>query len=359
MATLSIRVSTTNDDGGKQGSRAWSTSSIWLGYDSYWGQNIGMFRFNNVTIPQGATITSAKITIKAAGENNNPFALRVYGIDEDDTANFSSDPTGRTKTTAYVDWSPSGFLDETTYDTPNIATVVKEIVDRAGWASGNDIGFFITNTSTTNREVNIYDYSDNASYSALLTVEYVDGGSPSPSLSPSLSPSRSSSVSASLSASLSASSTPSPSPSPGDEYGFKISKPGYDVRTETDLENLVFTSGKGALGWRSTQTVTATTDANGKIETTHAHNLGYVPMAFVYVINRASQQIACPNKWETEYSETEVMEENFYFYVDDTYVYLKAYAHHYEPTQGGSDTNLANQQYSFKVVIYFNELNDE
>jgi hypothetical protein len=38
-------------------------------------------------------------------------------------------------------------------------------------------------------------------------------------------------------------------------YGLKITKPGYDVKTETDIKNMIFTSARGVLGHRNCKTI--------------------------------------------------------------------------------------------------------
>lgn len=358
MSTFTKRIANSNDDGYKRGSLSWSVGSVVFGDDSYWGDNIVGLRFNSVTVPSGAIINSAKITIRPTGESNYQYYQKIYGIDEDDTADFSSDPTGRAKTTASVDWDPNGFFDETDIDTSNIGSIVQEIIDRAGWSSGNDMGFLILDDGGSSHTVDVYDYSSSPSFCALLTIEYTTG-SPSPSPTPSSSPSRSPSLSISLSPSLSPSTSLSSSPSSGDFFGIKISKPGFDVKTETNPENLIFTSAKGVLGWRSTQTISGQTGADGIMTAEYTHSLGYIPMIFCFVTTYGGKLIMAPNSWETTWDGDEQLLERFYFYVDATKIYVKAVAYHYQPVMGGSTTNLAGQTYNFQAVIYFNELNDE
>lgn len=323
--------------------------------DSYWTREAG-FRFTNVTVPKNATITYVKITFVAdanlAGQTPN---LKIQGIDEDNTAVFSSGdkPRLRTKTTAQVDWDYTGSdTSGSSFYTPDLKTIISEITTRAGWASGNAMGFYIKDDGGSNSEyLSIKEYEDGSANAAILTIEYTTG---SISLSPSLSLSPSPSLSSSLSPSLSV------SPSPEQIIrGIKIVKSGFDVKTETDPENMIFTSELGALGFRKVVNVTDQTDANGKIEAEYSHNLGYIPLVAVSVTNYDGDKIIVPGKWESDWVGGEVLEENFYFYVDNSKIYVKVYVHHYEPIQGGSDTDLSGQSYTFEIIIYFNELNDE
>lgn len=101
-------------------------------------RSMAYFRWTSVDIPAGSTVSIAYVEPYAKKEGSPK--TRFYGIDEDDTATFSSDPDGRPLTTAYVDWNP---VFGTTYDwrqSPNVATIIQEIINRAGWSSGNALG---------------------------------------------------------------------------------------------------------------------------------------------------------------------------------------------------------------------------
>lgn len=98
-------------------------------------------RWTGITIPQGATISSAYFQVDAFTLDGTALT-KIYGIDEDNTATFDSDPTGRPLTTACVDWDPTpgSWTQGYWYDSPDISAIIQEIVDRAGWVSGNALG---------------------------------------------------------------------------------------------------------------------------------------------------------------------------------------------------------------------------
>lgn len=105
------------------------------------------FRFTNVTVPQGATIQSALIDFYyAEAKSGTTASVIFYGQDVDDATTFNvttDHPEGKTPaTTATVahnytlsNFSTLGFGNETV----DIASIIQEIVNRAGWVSGNDI----------------------------------------------------------------------------------------------------------------------------------------------------------------------------------------------------------------------------
>ncbi len=103
------------------------------------------FIFRNVTIPSGAIISSANITFTAHKTNSgNNANMRFYG--EDNTSNptaFNScgscyGITSRPVTANYLDWNGLPvFIENSTYQSPDIKNIVQEIVtDRAGLSNG-------------------------------------------------------------------------------------------------------------------------------------------------------------------------------------------------------------------------------
>ncbi len=114
---------------------------MYIGQDSASIVNDGWARFTNVQIPNGATIDVAYLSFIAHGtaQDGSGTKTNLYFCDEDDPAA----PTNQTqhaadpRTTAFAAWDDYDFPDVTNwYDSPSVATVIKEIVDRAGWNSG-------------------------------------------------------------------------------------------------------------------------------------------------------------------------------------------------------------------------------
>ena len=105
-------------------------------------------RFTNITIPQGTTIDSAYLTLTASNPMSGAAVkARISADDTDDAATFSTvgdfDTRYAARTTARVDWDNiAAWTNELEYDSPEIKTVIQEIVDRGGWTSGNDIAIF-------------------------------------------------------------------------------------------------------------------------------------------------------------------------------------------------------------------------
>ena len=100
------------------------------------------FRFQNVAIDQGATVSSA-ILKPYVNSLSGTGDFLIAAIDTDDapqpTAGFQ---VGKTSyTTAQVTYSSIAVA--APHTSPDIKTVIQEIVDRSGWSTGNDITIVI------------------------------------------------------------------------------------------------------------------------------------------------------------------------------------------------------------------------
>jgi hypothetical protein len=115
------------------------------GYSADYGQG---FRFTNITIPQGSTVTSAHLSIVCTNNNWIGTDVRLTAIDEDNTPTFSGGnlPGSRPITSAHiaaqtpnvsrsagerVDYPTTGVLQQT------LGAAINVVVNRAGWSSGN------------------------------------------------------------------------------------------------------------------------------------------------------------------------------------------------------------------------------
>ena len=152
-----------------------------------WGANINMyshtveasrvnggFVFTNVLAQQGLKISSAYITVYIPETGSYDDAnVDILGNDVDDANNFDveADVTSRTRTTASVPWVQDS-LGVGWKQSPDISAVVQEIVNRGGWASGNDLCILVDGKSDINKEFKSFSYDAGASLAARLSIEY-------------------------------------------------------------------------------------------------------------------------------------------------------------------------------------------
>ena len=146
------------------------------------------YRFDNVAIPPKATIRSAYLNLffDERTDGSDDLDATVYGQDEDDPAaidSYSSGSqtwTGRTHTNASVAWqldatyggSPAVVNQWIT--SPDIKSIIQEIVDRSGWASNNAIMLFVEDDGPTpvGNDSTFEQYDLSAGTEAYIEVTY-------------------------------------------------------------------------------------------------------------------------------------------------------------------------------------------
>lgn len=132
--------------------------------------------FQNVTIPNAATIDAATGKIQTSSTGADDANVDILGEDVDNSDDFAvtADVTSRVRTTASVTWASDGLgVGEIT--TPSIISVIQEIVDRAGWASGNALMIFYDGRTDLNRSLFFRSYDFDTSLAPKLDVDFTSG----------------------------------------------------------------------------------------------------------------------------------------------------------------------------------------
>lgn len=169
VATENAQIATGVDDVENSG-----TGGSQLDFEP--GNNIGL-RFRNLDIPQGATILDAYITITARRDDTGASTdINIYGEAEDNPSSYGN-VNSRTKTAATVLWEPSDWTQNITYDTPDISTIVQEIVNRGGWNEGNAMAFIMETTGPNRRGRT---YNDSPTRAPRLSITYQSAAGYSP-----------------------------------------------------------------------------------------------------------------------------------------------------------------------------------
>jgi uncharacterized repeat protein (TIGR01451 family) len=138
-------------------------------------QKIGL-RFNTINIPQGAVIQEATLSFRAVSAdspntNNGTTTLTIKGQAADNAPTFASSVnniSNRALTTTATLWSPSAWSPNTTYTSPDIKSIVQEIVNRPGWADGNSMAFVISGSGS--RSASSFD--GGAALAPVLNITY-------------------------------------------------------------------------------------------------------------------------------------------------------------------------------------------
>lgn len=151
-------------------SSLYSTGGIQIGCIST-SPRTAYFRFPSASIDSQSAISSAILSVQAYAIDSISLTVRIFGNDVDNAIaplnKTQGDALGRT--TAYVDWAVPSFTTGNDY-TVDIKDVVQEVIDRAGWSSGNALQIIIESlvtTSTAYRQI-----KDVAAVPATLTITY-------------------------------------------------------------------------------------------------------------------------------------------------------------------------------------------
>lgn len=129
-------------------------------------------RFPDLQIPQGATITDARLDFGAV---NNDDSSANFTITAENTANAdafvstNNSISNRSYIGSTIDWDDiQNWENEESYESPNISTLVQSIVNKSDWCGGNALGLRITGNGR--RLAASYDLG--AANGPILRVEY-------------------------------------------------------------------------------------------------------------------------------------------------------------------------------------------
>lgn len=133
-----------------------------------YGPTYAFLKFDNIDVPQGSSITEAKLTGTTTNDQyhdlDDSVTVNIYGNDEDN-ASAPSDwgqYSSLNKTSANVTWNfpAETWPDNEERTSPDIKTIIQEVVNRPGWVSGNSVMIMIEGQQNWS-----YDAKEFASYS--------------------------------------------------------------------------------------------------------------------------------------------------------------------------------------------------
>jgi len=209
--TITSRVNSSSDDAEEaisSGAVSLTSSDLELGADGTVSQIVGM-RFNGVTVPQGATITAAYVEFEVDETGTVATSVTLQGQAADHALTFASTTgnlSGRPKTTAQVAWNNIPLWDalNAKHQTPDLSSIIQEIVNRSNWVSGNSLAIFISGSGRRTAEA----FDGEALAAPLLVITYSTGTVPTPT------PTRTPTATATPTATGTSGATPTNTPSP-------------------------------------------------------------------------------------------------------------------------------------------------
>ncbi len=209
--------------------------SLWIRMGQTESVYVNGLRFRDISIPQGATILQATLSLPYRGWLVGlPVSLSIRAEDTDTSYSFSDSrplASNRPTTSAVVEW---GIFSEPSswFDAPDLTTVVQEVIDRPGWQAGNDLSMIIHNeaTGSLSHYIDVYAYDNNVYFATLTIIYEYTGETPTPrptntptppgtatptqTLTPTSSPTPTQTPTATPTATATASPTPSPTVTP-------------------------------------------------------------------------------------------------------------------------------------------------
>ncbi len=134
----------------------------------------------NLNVPQGANILKAYIRFTSKVSTSGSCALTIWGHDIDNSPQFIESMyniSGRTKTSAQINWDVPAWtvlVGHPDKKTPDLKSIIQEIVDRPGFQQNNNISIMFSSGSTSVTPRAAYTYESSPSKSAQLVVVYDD-----------------------------------------------------------------------------------------------------------------------------------------------------------------------------------------
>jgi len=158
-----------------------SGDDIYFGVTSSYYNYSGWAAFSGVgaDVPAGVTIVSASLEFRTGASGCDAGGqVVIQGLDDDYFAGTVIDTYDeywtRPRTSASVLWSfTSAWDDNTWYESPDISSIVQEIVDRSDWGgTGDDMCFFIQATPVITPVHKVCGYQTGANFKPKLHITY-------------------------------------------------------------------------------------------------------------------------------------------------------------------------------------------
>ena len=177
LLTLTATVNSSANDAEQSavGAVSLNSSDLELVNDGALGNQTVGVRFENLALLAGAVIESADLQFSADEAQSEATALTLRAQAADHALIFTTNAnslTARPLTAASVAWAPAAWVNlgerGPLQRTPDLSALVREVIARPGWTSGNALAFLITGTG--HRTADAAD--DIGGSPATLTVNY-------------------------------------------------------------------------------------------------------------------------------------------------------------------------------------------
>jgi PKD repeat protein len=184
-ATLTAQVTASADDVNEvNGTLTTNAGTVWLGNGGSTTTSYTGLRFRNVSIPAGATISSAYLQVCSSQSQRIGLSFNLAADAAGNSVVFSqsSRPSRRTQTTSVVTHNDNvSWAANTWYALDEMKSVVQEVVSRADWQAGNSLSIIINGTASgayARKYVSSFDASPTNAPMLVVSYTTVTGRSP-------------------------------------------------------------------------------------------------------------------------------------------------------------------------------------
>lgn len=146
----------------------------------------GGFLFRNIEIPAGSRIVSATLQLYARYQSGLPLPLTVAGDDRGNAEDFyggAHEISNRPRTSSVVSWTltsrVNGWL-----NSPDITSIVLEVMERADWQSGNNLALLVDPAPGLQNYGTWTAFEGSPQFAARLLIRYVEPDTPTPTATP-------------------------------------------------------------------------------------------------------------------------------------------------------------------------------
>jgi hypothetical protein len=136
-------------DNGFTGSWGFYNTLTWLQVGNPGSPYNAWFRFTGITIPQGATIVHAYlVTAESSWVSGTNLKISAEKMANPTAPTSNANEASLARTTANVIWN-SGYSDSAYHNSPDIASVIQELVNNYNYSAGSAMQILVDNNGST------------------------------------------------------------------------------------------------------------------------------------------------------------------------------------------------------------------
>lgn len=176
--TITKQISNRKYDS-ESGTGGYSSSDLDFYKDTYYRENNTSvaLSFEDVGVPQGATIKSASLNFVSRSTSNGAAATDIYAVNSaSPTLGLNVNFLPNSSFTAGIEWSMDSWDYGVPYKSVDIGPIVESVVGLTSWTETSDLSFRLNGQSGTRTA---YSYDGSRSRAPTLEVTYIGAYTPS------------------------------------------------------------------------------------------------------------------------------------------------------------------------------------